>query len=117
MGDDSQYATSAPGSGFVTLGRSEFDLLCRKLNGLENSISELKREIRRNQDQNGNHDSDGGTSSDGPRTQTHYDVHGLHTKNESVSVGSCGLQSHADVQSRERLFTLEAAQSQQCCTP
>lgn len=75
-----------PGPGYVTLGRGEFDLLCRKLNGLENSIADLRREMRRNtHDQNGMHDSDGGTSSDGQHPQTHTEAHGLHTKNESVS--------------------------------
>lgn len=77
-------ALQAPG--YVTLGRSEFDMLCRKLSGLENSIADLRREIRRNtNDSNGTHDSDGRDSSDGPHQQTHTDLHGLHTKNESVS--------------------------------
>lgn len=72
-------------SGYVTLARTEFDLLCRKLNGLENSIADLRREIRRNNshENNGNQESDG--SSEGHRVQTHTDLHGLHTKNESVS--------------------------------
>lgn len=79
--------TSAPGAATVTLGRAEFDMLCRKLNGLENSIADLKREIRRNaNDSNGHHDSDG--SADGTRQQSHTDVHGLHTKNESVRTTS-----------------------------
>lgn len=83
--EDGHLSTPASGAAAsVTLGRAEFDMLCRKLNGLENSIADLKREIRRNaHDSNGNNDSDG--SADAPRQHFHTDVHGLHTKNESVS--------------------------------
>lgn len=82
--EDGHLQPSAAGAGSVTLGRAEFDMLCRKLNGLENSIADLKREIRRNaHESNGTQDSDG--SADGQRHhQSHTDVHGLHTKNESV---------------------------------
>lgn len=82
--EDALPPASAPGAASITLGRAEFDMLCRKLNGLEDSIADLKREIRRNANESsGNQDSDG--SADGARQQTHTDVHGLHTKNESVS--------------------------------
>ncbi|KJX99399.1 fungal specific transcription factor domain protein [Zymoseptoria brevis] len=76
--------------GYVMLARSEFDLLCRKLNGLENSIADLRREIRRNSHENNNgaHESDG--SSEGARMQTHTDLHGLHTKNESGEIVHLG---------------------------
>ena len=85
--DDGQYGP--PGGNYVTLGRHEFDMLCHKLNGLENSIADLRREIRRNaHDQNGHQDSDGAASSESARRHTHTDVHGLHTKNESVSAVS-----------------------------
>lgn len=80
-------ATEEPsGAGSVTLGRAEFDMLCRKLNGLENSIADLRREIRRNaaHESNGNGAADSDGSADGQRHQSHTDVHGLHTKNESV---------------------------------
>ncbi|KAK4498474.1 hypothetical protein PRZ48_011132 [Zasmidium cellare] len=77
-----------PTAGSVTLGRAEFDMLCRKLNGLENSIADLKREIRRNaHESNGNGDSDGSADQ---RHQSHTDVHGLHTKNESGEIVHLG---------------------------
>ena len=39
-------ATAAAGS--VTLSQAQFDMLCNKLHGLEDSISELRNEISRN---------------------------------------------------------------------
>jgi len=110
---------SAP-AGSVTLSQAQFDMLCNKLHGLEDSISELRNEISRNsQGRNGsdNHDpalyaarenelpgiynaasnnqSNGQTngeapncSSDGkaPQFQRHAATHGIHAKNELVSV-------------------------------
>lgn len=84
--NDEQHGLGMPHDpNYVTLERNAFDLLCHKLNGLENSIADLRREIRRNahEDNNGVHESD--VSSEAPRMQTHADVHGLHTTNESVS--------------------------------
>jgi hypothetical protein len=45
-------------AGSVTLSQAQFDMLCNKLHGLEDSISELRNEISRNQGRNGsdNHD-------------------------------------------------------------
>lgn len=84
--DDESHSLHMPqNQNFVTLDRNAFDMLCHKLNGLENSIADLRREIRQNsyEDHNGTHESDG--SSEAPRNQTHADLHGLHTTNESVS--------------------------------
>lgn len=88
--DDESHGIPAPQDpGYVMLERNAFDLLCHKLNGLENSIADLRREIRRNsyEDNNGIQESEGG--SEDPRARTHADVHGLHTQNESVSAGDC----------------------------
>lgn len=84
--DESHGLPISQDQGYVTLERNAFDLLCHKLNGLENSIADLRREIRQNsyEDHNGIQESDG--SSEGPRVRTHADLHGLHTTNESVSV-------------------------------
>lgn len=84
--DDESHGMSMPHDpGYVMLERNAFDLLCHKLNGLENSIADLRREIRRNnhEDNHGMQESDG--SSESHRLQTHADVHGLHTMNQSVS--------------------------------
>ncbi|UJO22323.1 uncharacterized protein CLAFUR5_09190 [Fulvia fulva] len=81
--DDGQFG--GPGGNYVTLGRHEFDMLCHKLNGLENSIADLRREIRRNA-----HDQNGHQDSDGARRQTYTDLHGLHTKNESGEIVHLG---------------------------
>ena len=85
------------GSGFVTLGRGEFDMLCSKLDGLENSIAELKRELslnstERHSERYDQHDSNAsaGASVYGAETRlrppTHQEVHGIHTKNEAVRI-------------------------------
>lgn len=93
--DGNHYAPPPYGAGSIVLGRNEFDLLCRKLNGLENSIAEMKRELRRNKlDHNGQSDSDATTSNDGNRAQTHTDLHGLHTKNESVCIAPLKMTAH-----------------------
>jgi hypothetical protein len=59
----SEDGYAAPGvapaaAGSVTLSQAQFDMLCNKLHGLEDSISELRNEISRNQGRNGsdNHD-------------------------------------------------------------
>lgn len=86
------YAADA---GFVTLGRGEFDFLCRKLNTLEHSISELRREMRRNGPAPANevyHGTNGSAPSNiDPAVEgrghppTYVDVHGVHMKNITVS--------------------------------
>lgn len=109
---DDMYGQAAAGAGNVVLGRGEFDMLCRKLSGLENSIAELRREIAMNsqhrvvtqaQAVNQNHDpalygsEDNtprapvmGTSMSGVIGQTpqhfkkHYETHGVHTKDATV---------------------------------
>lgn len=87
----------APGTGFVTLGRPEFDLLCNKLNGLENSIAELRRELSRSStDRAVRHENSASASAivpngDGPqRRPTHTDVHGIHTKNDAGEIVHLG---------------------------
>lgn len=79
--------------GFVSLGNREFDFLCRKLTVLENSITDLKREMKRNA--NGRSpfmdgDASGGSNIDPAvdgrlQRPTHADVHGVHIKNDAVS--------------------------------
>lgn len=80
-------------SGFVTLSRNEFDFLCRKLNTLESSIADLRREMRRNtHHQSPYHEPSvvAGSNID-PQVEgrsqepTHVDVHGVHMKNVAVS--------------------------------
>lgn len=98
-------------AGNVTLSQAQFDMLCNKLHGLEESISELRNEISRNsqgQVANNNHDpslygmredqknptgldilSNGQTTNgDGkaPQFQRHAATHGIHAKNELVSL-------------------------------
>lgn len=81
-----------PDPRFVTMGRGEFDFLCRKLNTLENSIADLKRELKRNANHHSPfHDLDtlAGSNIDPavggrPRRPTHTDVHGVHIKNDAV---------------------------------
>ena len=79
--------------GLVTLSRNEFDFLCRKLNTLESSIADLRREMGRNtHHQSPYHDPDivAGSNID-PQVEgrsqepTHADVHGVHMKNVAVS--------------------------------
>jgi hypothetical protein len=106
-------------AGNVTLSQAQFDLLCNKLHGLEESISELRNEISRNSQghvANNNHDpalysiredqknvpdmnilSNGQTTNgDGkaPQFQRHAATHGIHAKNELVNFHSdCSLRS------------------------
>jgi hypothetical protein len=98
-------------AGNVVLSQAQFDMLCNKLHGLEESITELRNEISRNsrgQAANNNHDpalyttredqknqpdmnilSNGQTpNGDGkaPQFQRHAATHGIHAKNEMVSL-------------------------------
>jgi len=97
-------------AGNVTLSQAQFDMLCNKLHGLEESISELRNEISRNSQgppANNNHDpalflreeqkngpemnilSNGQTpNGDGkaPQFQRHAATHGIHAKNETASL-------------------------------
>ena len=117
----SEDGFSAPGAapaaaGSVTLSQAQFDMLCNKLHGLEDSISELRNEISRNSQgraTSDNHDpalyaarenelpgiynaaSNGQTNGqtpngngDGkaPQFQRHAALHGIHAKNELVGV-------------------------------
>lgn len=88
-----EEGTSA--AGMVTLGRAEFELLCSKLNGLENSIADLRRELHRSSSERGRHDSNASldpSMHSAPETEapmpnsSHTDVHGLHTKNEAGEI-------------------------------
>ena len=93
MGDGhaGPYPPGPSGPGYVTVGTAQLDMMFRQLHSLENSIQELRREVRRNAgDNNGMHESDGTESSTGLRTQTHTDLHGLHTKNESGEIVHLG---------------------------
>lgn len=89
-------STSAPGNSdaaTISIGRGEFDFLCRKLQTLENSIADLKRDLKRNaHDRSPFHDVDVATGAIDPamggrrRAPTHTDVHGVHMRNDIVSV-------------------------------
>jgi len=97
-------------AGNVTLSQAQFDMLCNKLHGLEDSITELRNEISRNsqgQVTNNNHDPalyamredqkhpdpniimPNGQTPNGegkaPQFQKHAALHGIHAKNELVS--------------------------------
>ena len=99
-------------AGNVTLSQAQFDMLCNKLHGLEESITQLRNEISRNSQgkaPNNNHDpalyamredekndpnpnlsflSNGQTpNGDGkaPQFQRHAATHGIHAKNEMAS--------------------------------
>ena len=103
-------------AGNVTLSQAQFDMLCNKLHGLEESITELRNEISRNsqgQAPINNHDpalyamrdddkhhadlsllSNGQTpNGDGkaPKFQRHAATHGIHAKNETASLLSIQL--------------------------
>lgn len=66
-------------------------MLFRQLHSLENAITELRREVRRNTgDHSGMHESDATESSNGLRSQNHTDLHGLHTRNESGEIVHLG---------------------------
>lgn len=88
------------GPGFVTIGRSELDVLFNKLNGLENSIAEMREELSiRRQDRGMYHEVDTNGGASGPLAASsitsagygrvnhpnHIDVHGVHMKNDAVS--------------------------------
>ncbi|KAI5364119.1 Putative zn(2)-C6 fungal-type DNA-binding domain, flavin prenyltransferase UbiX [Septoria linicola] len=93
MGDGhaGPYPPGPSGPGYVAVGTSQLDMMFRQLHSLENSIAELRREVRRNAgDHTGMHESDGTESSNGQRAQTHTDLHGLHTKNESGEIVHLG---------------------------
>lgn len=93
-----QEDTTANG-GMVTLGRGEFDFLCRKLHALESSISDLRRELGFKA-HHGDESLTNGESADGmtnidpavdgraARRPTHTDIHGVHVKNDAVSISS-----------------------------
>jgi hypothetical protein len=77
----------------VTIGRGEFDFLCRKLNTLENSIADLRHELglrAHHSDLGANGHATAGSSNidpavEGrPRRPTHTDIHGVHVKNDAV---------------------------------
>jgi hypothetical protein len=110
----SAHGGAATVAGNVTLSQAQFDMLCNKLHGLEDSIAELRNEISRNsqgQGINGNHDpalyamrddqkhpdmnllSNGTTPNSGPNGDTrapqfqrHAATHGIHAKNELVRI-------------------------------
>ena len=77
------------GPGFVTIGRSELDKLFNKLDGLEESMAQMREEMGyRRGDRHVRHELDtngGATGADGVRRPTHADVHGVHMKNDAVS--------------------------------
>lgn len=103
----------AAASGGVMLGRSEFEVLCRKLEGLENTIADLRREIRSHQlprksSETPSHGRMDRAASRDPAYQSqhwhqdsgnpqmkrsHTDRHGLHTKNESGEIVHVGGDS------------------------
>lgn len=94
-------------AGNVTLSQAQFDMLCNKLHGLEDNITQLRNEISRNSQgraasekhdpalyasrEDGLHPADvlsNGqvTNGDGkaPQFQRHAALHGVHAKNELV---------------------------------
>jgi hypothetical protein len=94
----------AAGPSMVTLGRAEFDMLCSKLNGLENSIADLRRELSRNSQQNGHVGFDATADAHYihpasvqdhqepiARPPTHTDVHGIHTRNDAGEIVHFGM--------------------------
>ena len=79
--------------GFVTLGRAEFEFLCGKLNTLENSIADLRYDLRRNAHERVSGRQNSVTSGaidpamgGGRDSHNHTEVHGLHLKNDGVSL-------------------------------
>ncbi|KAK1088801.1 hypothetical protein LTR33_000378 [Friedmanniomyces endolithicus] len=86
-----------PEAGIVTLGRPEFDLLCSKLDRMESSIAELRRELNNNSAsrvvRHGSSASAGAISLNGDvpqRRPTHTDVHGIHTRNDAGEIVHLG---------------------------
>ena len=82
------------GPGFVTIGRTELDMLFNKLTSLEESITQMREEFGgRRPDGTGQNefDTNGGAPGTDPaadgrvRRPTHTDVHGVHMKNDAVS--------------------------------
>jgi len=93
----------------VTLGRAEFDLLCSKLNGLENSIADLRREISRSALSQRDEGADNVSAGTPPTLNTaerevphrrpnHTEVHGIHTRNDAVCISPFPYEQamHAD---------------------
>ncbi|KAK0978103.1 hypothetical protein LTS01_012839 [Friedmanniomyces endolithicus] len=84
-------------AGLVTLGRPEFDLLCSKLDRMESSIAELRRELNSNSAsravRHASSASVGAISLNGDvpqRRPTHTDVHGIHTRNDAGEIVHLG---------------------------
>lgn len=103
----SNVAPAATGN--VTLSQAQFDMLCNKLHGLEDNITQLRNEISRNsrgRTASDNHDpalyapreeapNPGQILSNGqvpngdgkaPQFQRHAALHGIHAKNELVRI-------------------------------
>lgn len=77
------------------LGRDEFEMLCQKLNGLEDSMAEMRRELSnvRGLCANGDVPATAAAAVGGapqtdygglPASRSHTDVHGIHTRNDAV---------------------------------
>lgn len=73
--------------GTVMLGRSEFEMLCQKLNGLEASIADLRRELGREPRAIDPALTSGMSGIQQP-VHSHTDLHGLHRTSASVSTRS-----------------------------
>ena len=80
----------------MTMGRHEVDMLFNKLNGLEESMAQMKEELSaRRSDRTLHHDLEANGNVPVPgndptvdgrvRRPTHTDVHGVHMKNDAVS--------------------------------
>ena len=76
--------------------RDRFEMLCHKLNGLENSIAEMRRELELSRHppersvRTASDASAGATQiayNGVPTSHSHTDVHGIHTKNDAVRCG------------------------------
>lgn len=86
---------SSLGSGTIMLAQSDFQHLCRKLESVENTIEDLRREMKNNGNNGINHQlpaisgrssPNGSSRLDAPRLDNsflgHASVHGLHTQND-----------------------------------
>lgn len=117
----------ASNGGFVTLGRGEFDFLCRKLSALEESITGLRRELGLR----GSHHDEPTASRNAStvsaeidpavnghqRRPTHTDIHGVHVKNDVVRpLGSCIALRNANTVQRGRSFISELDLYRRCST-
>ena len=88
-------------AGYVTLGRGEFDFICRKLNALEDSMADMRRQLGLNaNDQHAlneaAHVSNGNVDpmiEERPHVLSHADVHGVHMKNEAGEMVHLGAGS------------------------